>query len=121
MDIFESLENLPVSEECFDDIVSIVEDIIKNTKKKAEEAVKKYEDEHNTDNAIGADKASGLYKQACKNKNWEVLSTLQREANKKYFDLRKEGKGRPYRDIYLELQDQMRDKRGRDYKVWAPN
>ena len=28
MDIFESLENLNVSEECFDDIVSIVEDII---------------------------------------------------------------------------------------------
>ena len=28
MDIFESLENLNVSEECFDDIVSIVEEIL---------------------------------------------------------------------------------------------
>ena len=28
MDIFESLENLPVSEECFDEIMGIVEEII---------------------------------------------------------------------------------------------
>ena len=28
MDIFESLENLPVSESCFEDIISIVEEII---------------------------------------------------------------------------------------------
>ena len=28
MDIFESLENLPVSEECFDDILSIIEEYI---------------------------------------------------------------------------------------------
>ena len=33
MDIFESLENLNVSEECFEDIVSIVEDILSQIKK----------------------------------------------------------------------------------------
>ena len=31
MNIFESLENLPVSEECFNDILDIVEDLINET------------------------------------------------------------------------------------------
>ena len=34
MDIFESLENLNVSEECFDDIMGIVESIVTSIKKK---------------------------------------------------------------------------------------
>ena len=33
MDIFENLENLPVSEACFDDIIGIIEEIISETKK----------------------------------------------------------------------------------------
>ena len=33
MDIFESLENLNVSEECFDEIMGIVEDIVSTAQK----------------------------------------------------------------------------------------
>jgi benzoyl-CoA reductase/2-hydroxyglutaryl-CoA dehydratase subunit BcrC/BadD/HgdB len=42
MDIFESLENLNVSEECFNDIVGVVEDLIGVTQKNLKDAEKKY-------------------------------------------------------------------------------
>ena len=38
MDVFENLENLNVSEECFNDIISIIEEIISETKKVNKEA-----------------------------------------------------------------------------------
>ena len=38
MDIFESLENLNVSEECFEDIVGLVEDIVSQAEKNIADA-----------------------------------------------------------------------------------
>ena len=47
MNIFESLENLDVSEECFDDIMGLVEELVTYAQKKADDAKsrsKKYTD-----------------------------------------------------------------------------
>ena len=46
MSIFESLENLNVSEECFDDIMRIVEDIFSQIKKVHGEPDKIYDYSH---------------------------------------------------------------------------
>jgi hypothetical protein len=43
MDIFESLENLNVSEECFDEIMGIVEDLIDVTQNNLKDAKNKYD------------------------------------------------------------------------------
>ena len=67
MDIFESLENLPVSEECFEDIISIVEEYINeisvNTWKKA--AINSLVDRGFEEGCMDADVNA-----ICKKKRW---------------------------------------------------
>ena len=64
MDIFESLENLNVSEECFNDILNIVEEIT---------------DRILDDKKMDPDKQDKLYKKAVKAQQKELKQAAQRE------------------------------------------
>jgi hypothetical protein len=68
MDIFESLENLPVSEECFDEIMGIVEDLINETIYDA------------IDKKYGKGENKTLRKKAIANANKEMSAAWQRDA-----------------------------------------
>lgn len=119
MDIVEHLGNLQISEECYNDIVNIAEDIIKKAQKEAEEAYKNYKDNKNLKSAVKLDKALGIFNQVRKNKNREVLSAIEREATKRYFDLQKEGSNKNFDEVHDEVRQRIRDNRGKDWK--APN
>ena len=70
MSIFESLENLNVSEECFDDIMGIVEEILDETL--AQYIVKKHgKPEYDEKTGEPKNKAAELFKKASKNKDYE--------------------------------------------------
>lgn len=78
MSIFESLESLNISEECFN---TIFEDIVKSLKKKAEEAIRNHEIENSIGSARKADKALNLLNQARKNRNMEFNRAVVRDSN----------------------------------------
>ena len=81
MDIFESLENLNVSEECFDEIMGIVEAVIDETlaqaivKKHGKPEYEKDEDGNlkldKEGSRIPANRSAELFKKAAANKNYE--------------------------------------------------
>ena len=73
MDIFESLENLEVSEECFDDILTITEEIINERNK--ENKIKK----NNWEN-----KLSGINPQY-KDKVQDKINNLRKDADDYYW------------------------------------
>ena len=73
MNIFESLENLPVSEECFDDILAITEEIINERNK--ENKIKK----NNWENKLSG--ISPQYKDKVQNK----INNLRKDADDYYW------------------------------------
>jgi hypothetical protein len=76
MDIFESLENLNVSEECFEDIVGIVEDLLGVTQKNLKNARSKYEKlVGRIGKVLKAKKENGTLNDEVRDKAWGIVYT----------------------------------------------
>ena len=66
MDIFESLENLNVSEECFNDIMDMVESIISETKKESKEKRDKWMADQMSKEPVFSERSGGWVKRTTK-------------------------------------------------------
>ena len=76
MNIFESLENLNVSEECFDDIMDIVEDLIETTQKNLKNAKDKNDKYINRiKKVLKAKKENGTLDDSTRDKAWGMMYT----------------------------------------------
>lgn len=65
MNIFESLENLNVSEACFNDILNIVEEIISETKKESKEKRDKWMADQMSKEPVFSERSGGWIKKNC--------------------------------------------------------
>ena len=72
--IFESLENLNVSEECFNDIMGIVEDLLGTTQKKLKDSANKYDKLKNRIvKVLKAKKKNGTLNDTVRDKAWGIV------------------------------------------------
>ena len=91
MNIFESLENLNVSEECFDDIMGIVEELLSEDIKS--EVYKK----------VAPEKRYELLQKVDKNKENEMSDRHTRQMFKNYFDNGKKDMGKASDDAEKQV------------------
>ena len=94
MDIFESLENLPVSEECYIDILNMVESIISETKKESKEKRDKWMADQMSKGPVFSERSGGWVKRtakqllAGKKTDFENTSKAWKDYNKNEKDIK---------------------------------
>jgi len=113
MDIFESLENLNVSEKCFDEIMGIVEEYINEISKEAADAVslQRYINRREADDQYSKtgdsrdekkleDANFKKYKNSELRDKWDILKGIKRGKDKKLHSM----------DDYAEYKEKYGDK-----------
>jgi hypothetical protein len=126
MDIFESLENLNVSEECYIDILNMVESIISETKKESKEKRDKWMADQMSKEPVFSERSGGWVKRtakqllAGKKTDFENTSKAWKDYNKNEKDIKQlQGQQANAREAFYHGDGSWEDKYNAEKKLDA--